>query len=498
MTPYRLKTASIPTSARIYDAVPLQQDLNNELEGATITEADQLENPDSQKPQQCYILHPYEGLPPRQTTAPDPSTLMHNGEPLYDSESKSWAPSYLPHILRNPVPASDLESSSSVERPESTQKKQKVSSAPLYPQARKCRSVKMTTSYHGPQGLVTETQDVTYLSKAGADEHRLAGWLNTLAGCLRAHHESGSLEHIERRWTGESSTKAYRVEDTDLQLKPDVALLRPDAFDDAYPAFSWQSLASFLELTSEDFSSRLRLQLTKKAYAIFLAQPGRRFVIALSIANQLLRIHVFDRAGAVHSRGYNIHRFPTFLVSILDVLTTAPPACLGYDPTLSFSTAISRMPRPRAKSYVYINEKEYIIQQLLFHNGMIRGRATLCFVVIDPTDQKQYVIKDTWTRSGRMTTEEDMFSRMKEKGLTYGVPLLAAASTVKIYGQDDSSNLRRPSYLFSQGTGPPEIRIHRRLLLSHVGEPLGQFSCIQELLSVLIDIVDSERLLLYI
>ncbi|KAF8546252.1 hypothetical protein OG21DRAFT_1527957, partial [Imleria badia] len=111
---------------------------------------------------------------------------------------------------------------------------------------------------------------------------------------------------------------------------------------------------------------------------------------------------------------------------------------------------------------------------------------------------KQYVVKDCWTRSGRMAIEEDMLRRMKEKGLTYGVPVLAVAWTVQISGKDDSTDLRRPSYLFEQGSLPPETRIHCHLLLESVDEPLTSFSCIQELLSVLINIVDVHERLIFL
>lgn len=104
MTSYCMKTVSIPTSVRIYTVVLLNQDLTNELEGATIFE------PDKKKCKQHYILHPYKGLPPCQTTAPDPSAMMHDTQLLYNSSHQCWDPSHLPHILC--YSPSDLEPSS--------------------------------------------------------------------------------------------------------------------------------------------------------------------------------------------------------------------------------------------------------------------------------------------------------------------------------------------------------------------------------------------------
>ena len=174
-------------------------------------------------------------------------------------------------------------------------------------------NITVTRNCHGPQGSVTETQDATYIPKAGSEEQQIALWLNCVASYLRVHYEPevsgsqldggpsswtrGNVECMQCCWSAESSTKLQCVEDTDLCLKPDVALLQLDAHNEAYPAFSWRNITYFLELTSKDFSSRLRLQLTKLAYATFIVQPGCHFIIALSIANQLLHIHTFDHAG---------------------------------------------------------------------------------------------------------------------------------------------------------------------------------------------------------
>jgi hypothetical protein len=66
--------------------------------------------------------------------------------------------------------------------------------------------------------------------------------------------------------------------------------------------------------------------------------------------------------------------------------------------------------------------------------------------------------------------------------------------TVQIGGKEDSTELRRPAYLLThlRGDEPPEIRIQQRLVLEPVGIPLEAFTCIQEFISIFIDIVDGE------
>ena len=67
-----------------------------------------------------------------------------------------------------------------------------------------------------------------------------------------------------------------------------------------------------------------------------------------------------------------------------------------------------------------------------------------------------------------------------------GVPQLIAAWTVQIGGSDDQTDLCRPFL-----TSPSDIRIHRWLLMERVGIPLSEFKTIREVLSILINILDS-------
>ena len=67
-----------------------------------------------------------------------------------------------------------------------------------------------------------------------------------------------------------------------------------------------------------------------------------------------------------------------------------------------------------------------------------------------------------------------------------GVPQLVAAWTVEIAGSDDRTDTRRSSFPFLSG-----IRVHRQLAMQPVGVPLSDFKTIRELLSIIIDVLDS-------
>ena len=151
---------------------------------------------------------------------------------------------------------------------------------------------------------------------------------------------------------------------------------------------------------------------------------------------------------------------------------------------------------------IYISNDLYNIICLLFSSDLIHGRAMLCFIVMkapmkqDKQDgnSKQYIVKSSWAHIGQSNTEEEMLNWIKERGLTYGVPNLIVAWMVQIGGVDNSTDLCWPDYIQSHLSEDqwPEVQVQHWILLNPVGMPLESFSCIQELLSVLIDIIDGK------
>jgi len=81
-------------------------------------------------------------------------------------------------------------------------------------------------------------------------------------------------------------------------------------------------------------SSRLTKTLHTKAYLVFLDQPWRRFVLALSIMGEQLRVHFYDRSGCSISPPFDIHCNPSNLVTILTTVMFGPRLCIGFDPTV--------------------------------------------------------------------------------------------------------------------------------------------------------------------
>ena len=143
---------------------------------------------------------------------------------------------------------------------------------------------------------------------------------------------------------------------------------------------------------------------------------------------------------------------------------------LSYPHSLSLSSTIK------------VGSTTYEVIHRIFYNFVIRGRGTVCWHV--RRDRKNYVIKDSWTHESRLNCEVDILRKIQ--GLK-GVPQLIAAWTVQIGGSDDRTDIRHLSL-----SSPSDVRVHRRLLMEPVGMPLSEFKTIHELLSILIDILDSK------
>ena len=130
---------------------------------------------------------------------------------------------------------------------------------------------------------------------------------------------------------------------------------------------------------------------------------------------------------------------------------------------------------------IQVKSLVFNIIRRIFFNIVICGQGTSCWHVCH--GNKDYVIKDSWTHASRATREVDILNKIRSQK---GVPKLILAWTVEIAGSDDRTDMRRSSF-----PSPSGIRIHQRLVVQPVGVPLSDFQSIRELLSILIDILDS-------
>lgn len=118
---------------------------------------------------------------------------------------------------------------------------------------------------------------------------------------------------------------------------PDLILI--ESADQTPGSLSWMSPTVLAEYTSEKWTPGMRLAKTlhTKAYLTLLDQPWRRFVLCMSLCQKEMRVHFYDRSGAVVSPPFDINAEPHFFIAVLSAVVFGPRLSVGFDPTISIS-----------------------------------------------------------------------------------------------------------------------------------------------------------------
>lgn len=328
-------------------------------------------------------------------------------------------------------------------------------------------------------------------------EMGFAAFLNSLA----ATSSPGSSQR--NSWYGCFSTRPLPPEEGQAKWdrKPDLVLLADgDVMEDS-KTITWGRIKALGELTTQSLGKNTTLikSLNTKAYILFCAQPWRRYVLAISVANEELRIHLYDRSGVVISPPINLHRNITETFRIIGAFADAGSALLGFDPTLEIFPARLRPLSPPYIGTVEVDGITYNIIKVLWTSNGFVGRCTNVYHVRsqkaplrinnEELDQYDLVVKDVWLEAHLVEHEQKILERIA--GIE-GVPLLVKAWTVQRRGVPDTTSCHRPTHWSRDRLTPNYAeRIHRRLLMTPVGSPLYLFKSQREFLCGLITGLES-------
>ena len=169
-----------------------------------------------------------------------------------------------------------------------------------------------------------------FISSPGKEEEDTAEWINGLAMSFQAiaavtvptvqapensnqprtrgytiiKHTSSMLTGVapKRLWSVQFALKSIPGV---IKVKPDLIFCASDPLSKASP--TWMEVMSFMEVMSRPNDLNMTLNLARKAYAVFMTQPGRRFLMAVSISAQVFHLHIYNCSGVIHSLSYNIH-----------------------------------------------------------------------------------------------------------------------------------------------------------------------------------------------
>jgi len=373
-TPLKLRTTSVPTTGKIFKAHEVNQDLLVELHDVTLHE-DPLSTPHYVL-ELCDNISPtvIQSLPLQSRTSPlKIKSLKLKYEYLY--RNGCWEPMKVPKLLRPPATSSSRHNG-----------------------WRPCKAtgIQNETIQRCISGTLEEMITGTFIPAAGSEEKHAASWLNGITKALQAllpniilpapivpvaHRMTTCSTQPCRFWSLETSCKP--IKDGPMSCKPDLVLWEGPSLIGPQPEFSWKDVISFMELMSTSYSDSdstgtIHNGVTHKAYTIFASQPTRWFLLALSIAQQEFCVHMFDRAGVVHSHAYSIHRSPRVLLCMLAVLTFGQPEHVGFNPTIIYLSPMSQI---SSNNTIQVSSATYSIIRQIFFNYLICGRGTTCWHV---------------------------------------------------------------------------------------------------------------------
>ncbi|KAG2130226.1 hypothetical protein DEU56DRAFT_914850 [Suillus clintonianus] len=225
------------------------------------------------------------------------------------------------------------------------------------------------------------------------------------------------ISPIERYWSAEFANSP--IPDLYNTQKPDVALFY---YMNKHEEKRWVDVLSFMEHTSSNFVASPDLSVycgsTTKVYLIMREQPWRRFVLAYSICAEKLRAHYFDRSGLIISLPTPIHTHPIRVLEAIATTAIADPMYFGLDPTIHMCIVACKGTHPSlaegAQGWVVNNSgKTYSIMDVLWKSQGFFCRGTVCYRVRDPTDGKDYAMKDCWVPAAKRYHEATVLERVK-------------------------------------------------------------------------------------
>jgi hypothetical protein len=312
---------------------------------------------------------------------------------------------------------------------------------------------------------------------ASYTERDVQDWLNAIAENI----QSVTGTTASRFWSAQYCDTV--LPNNELQRKPDIVLIKH-----FQTPLDWSGVHAVAEVTSRStFHSEMKRTINNKTYLMFCTQHHRRFVPFLAVCSHKISFLVTDREGQAISEIYHYQEGEhnaLMLIRILVALMFAADEISGVDPTMTPS-------KEGEIETISGNGKVYTVKSTVHVVRGIIGRSTRVWSAFDAEDKnkKLCIIKDGWIQEGRADAERLHLDNLK--GIA-GVPTLIWGGSVQIHDPKDPSRQQFINddtawirYGFSDGS---KYRIHRRLILSPVGENLSSFTSLGELIGALRDV----------
>lgn len=302
-------------------------------------------------------------------------------------------------------------------------------------------------------------------------EDKLCNYLNIIAEKVRfLMNRSQSPNDLV--FSSEFKRLESRSIDTTYDQPPDLVVIPRSKVG---ANVEWADIESFVSL-------RPKRELTEYGRICFATQYDRRHVLGLGFLHNRLTLYTFDRSGVAFSREYNVHEDPDIFLRVAIGILFMDQSQLGHDVTfLNDQHLIAEGVRYKILGKIYVDRS-------------LRGRGTVCLKAESASGgsvgKVVCVIKDAWVDRTSSTKEVQMVKFLNEKSIA-NIPEFLFGDIVKT--TDLSGNKVNDSTEYFRGpSSTAEIRDHYRIVMTPYGEPIWQFTCLTELISATLDVIESK------
>ncbi|KAJ2557266.1 hypothetical protein GGH12_006216, partial [Coemansia sp. RSA 1822] len=253
-------------------------------------------------------------------------------------------------------------------------------------------------------------------------------------------------------------------------------------------------------------------QMLEYSRNLFGTQPNRRFAWGLTVCGTMVRACIIVNDKVLLSPAMNVSTSDgrRAFVTLLTDWSMCESKHLGYDPTIRYNDSNQRW-----EIDVYDSEKRvartYICESRIYNAYSIFGRRTRCFVahekpadLVSASDHNlpKVLIKDSWAHmdspDSNVARDEVAYLReiqdalAKDSTLNGTYPHLEAGGVVKIKCSDGVVDDTTQSILMKIDSimwANVPVRIHRRIVMSPVVEPLQKVKSMDELIVIVGDVM---------
>ena len=297
--------------------------------------------------------------------------------------------------------------------------------------------------------------------------------------------------------------------DTFKTRRPDIVLVDHSTQQPRQDRCLWRHFAVLLEVMYDRSGgpnpadgttlTGLAAQLADTTRIHLAARPFMRYPVHLTVCGSIFNLAIFDRAGGVVSKDYDISKDLNMFIRIIRRLGKALDACdLGLDRTVAPLHSLGSW-KKYPESRVMVGESTYITQGLpLWQSTSLIGRGTFGWVVVLAADAKPsgkdkaktFILKNAWRACARLaeSTVYKMLNSETKQSTSHLTDLDGIAQFVQ---GGDMYDPRHPNDVIKmsshrKGFGNPinendDPVLHRLVLASH-GRKLNEFVTFSELM----------------